>query len=196
MRVHQRTNDGIILRGIPNGATWMAFAAVLGLGLIGVGIALGTYAVTQSLWGMLLPAAGALAFGLFFLIWGSDKLLSVERLELSGGSCLYTLRSRIRGERDRIQFERSRIDSVSVSLHREHRDRPGEATGHEVERVEANLRITGPRRKILLDSTENGNAERVLALASAVAEAIGAPLVDERGQLLDAADAASPAMHA
>jgi len=116
-------------------------------------------------------------FGLFFVLFGLGRLLTTESLELDTVTArgLYSLRSRVRGERKRLEFPLTRIHHISL----EHRLEP-DPSGQHLPRaaLRARLLLDKPREAIELDDTQNRHEARVRALAGVVSEFLHANIVE------------------
>ena len=163
MRVLRRTDEQLILGGVPGGRRWMVVLVVFGLA---ASAAAGFFAkVTYD-------EAGGLSLAHLPLAFGRLRL----DLNLATGRGEYQVRSPIIEAGKSANFDLKHVDSVS--LERSTEWRPGREDGPETEATvwRARLRLTKPRRAIVLDETENNRLERVEAVAQEVADFLGKPL--------------------
>ena len=189
MRVTEVTPQRIRLRGKPGGTLWMSFAALLGLTFMAASVffAWGAVVVSKSYW-PLLPLGFGFLMGILFTAIGLSSLcfgrlaLTLDRVTGLGS---YEVRSPMIDAGKPCEFELSQIKSVTVTksessdaqqpaspLENPKRRRPAKF-------CVATLRLAPRRRKILLDETQNGREQRVVAVATAVADWLQMP-IDEK----------------
>lgn len=173
MKTVHSTSDHLILRGLPGGAS--AIVVPLGLAVVG-GLALAfgfaTGAVVPLVAGgiMLLAAAGAAV-----VAWTARESL---RLNLASRTGRFTRTSLIPSERANFEFAFDAAHSVCV----EREEVRGPSRGHRTStHWRARLRLTRPRRAIVLAESQGGKEQAVRPIAEQVARALNIPLVDQTG---------------
>ncbi len=184
MKIESQTGERLVLSGVPGGRGWMIFATVLGVVLTAAVVAAAIYEFKKSglntnhLW------IGLGAFIAQAIFWTGAVTLAVgrERLELDRvtNQGAYTVRSPIVETERPCSFSLDRIAAVVVEYRTE--SRPHRTDGRasfDAQVVTAKLRITKPRRAIVLDETQNNGAERGRAMADSVAGFLGIQVRDE-----------------
>ncbi|MEQ8768995.1 MAG: hypothetical protein RIB60_00645 [Phycisphaerales bacterium] len=180
MKIKQQTGDRLVLAGVPGSVAWMIFATILGAALLGI---LGTVAYQMFVAnGFVAPhialAVGIVIGGVIFVMGVVTLAVGRLRLELDlvtqKGS--YKVTSPIVDAGKPCEFELKHVNSVSLERFVESRSHgasgPETGTGT-AQIVRARLRVSKPRRAIVLDETENGQDERVERVATTVAEFLG-----------------------
>ncbi len=176
MRIVEDTGNRMVLRGVPHGAPWMVFSAVLGLGVAAVCVAIGAWIVRKGAsleWLALLPLSVGVALGAVFFGFGAVALATREVLELSRvtGRGDYHVRTLLIGERRRLSFSLAEIKGVSLEAYT--------VKGHgrgSFPRPALRTRLLlemGKREAVELDDTQNGREARVKEVAARVAGFLG-----------------------
>lgn len=181
MRVTHRSDDELVLSGVPGGRVWMVVLVVFGLAATAAAVYF-LFAVSIEAGGWtaaLLPLAfGVVLAQVFF--WTGAVTLAVGRLALrldrASGRGAYEVRSPIVEAGKPTEFELRHAHSVS--LERTTEWRPGRNGGGDSRATvwRARLRLNKPRSAIVLDETENNRLDRVEGVATEVAEFLGVPL--------------------
>lgn len=172
MKIKRQTGNRLVLAGVPGGFGWMVFATLLGAAFIGIlgTVAFRLYAANGLVWPHLAMALGMLIGGGIFAMGAVTLAVGRLRLELDlvtkKGS--YHVRSPIVEAGKPCAFDLAHVHSVTLERFEESRPsgQPGTSTATV---LRSRLRVTKPRRAIVLAETQNGQDERVERVAAEVA---------------------------
>lgn len=181
MRIRHRDDGLMRLAGVPGGVGWMIFATLLGLLFTA---AFGWFALAQYRsggigFGVVMCSLGVLLGQLF--MWTGIVTLAVAResleLDTRAGGGRYRSRSPIVDVPKPFEFDLSNVHAVSIERYTERS--PGGRRGggmSEMDVCRARLLISKPRRAVTMDQTSNHRDQRVISLATQVAEFLGVPM--------------------
>ncbi len=201
MRIVERTDSTLRMRGVPGGAAWMAAFLAFGLVIVALSVWLLVGAVRTQSWLdavflLLGVALGALLAGV-----GATRLLTRESLTLdrARGEGVHETRYLVGAGARVRRFRLDAADHARLSRREQHtRHRDAETDLERSTRSivwRAELMVADPRDRILLAETQNDAEAPVREAAVAVAEFLGLPLVediDEEAETIDAEDVGRP----
>ncbi len=173
MRIVENTTERLVLKGTPGSVPWMLFATLLGVAVIVASGWLAWVSVREQGGYLQLIALGiGFLIGVAFFLIGLVTL-AVGRMQLVldrvTGNGKYDVDSPVIDVGKPCSFRLEEIDSVSIERHEEDRPHNDDHGRFPAKVCRARLRVRKPRRAIILDETENGQDQRVEALAKAVA---------------------------
>ena len=181
-----------MLSGVPGGAGWMAFAAVLGAAISAiVGVVAFRDWQQHGLHGGLLPLGLGLLVGLLPLVVGVAQSFARERLMLDRNhrSGAYASNSPFVTTARPFDFTFDDVAGVVLAFRIETHQTSGPSGRSRAatpSRVwSATLRTTSPRRSVVLDESQSDGEARVRAVAEAVASFIGVDVDDETGEQVE-----------
>ena len=180
MYIKSQTDKRLELAGIPGRKLWMIVLCLFGLLFTAVPIGFMVVMYRENGWAnAFLPLSIGVLIGQG-LFWTGAVTLAVGRMSLVldavAGTGQYEVRSPVIEVGKPCQFKLKHVNSVAIESSSEWR--PGQGDGPETTAkvVRAKLRVSKPRRSIVLDETENGQYQRVEQVATTVAEFLGKPL--------------------
>ena len=181
MYVKSQTDTRLELAGIPGRRIWMIVLCVFGLAFTAAPIWFMTMMYQENdgwSWSFLPLSVGVLiGQGLF---WTGAVTLAVGRLSLvldtTSGTGEYEVNSPVIEVGKPCRFNLENVDSVVIESTSEWRPGHDDRLDTTAKVVRAKLRISSPRRAILLDETENNQLQRVESVAETVATFLGKPL--------------------
>lgn len=185
MKIVERSEDRLVLAGIPGDAVWMAvFVAFGGLGSV-VAVWFAVLEVQRgNFWNLVPLGVGLLVTQAFFWLGAVTLAVGRERLELDRGAGRgrYEVRSPLveTGSKP-FEFALSSVDSVSLEMTVESSSMPdasGQHRGSSNEVHRARLRVRRPRRAVVLLTRSDAGRGEVRELAEAVAGFLGVELAD------------------
>lgn len=174
MRVIHSDSDRLILRGIPGRRIWMIAMLGFGMAMMAACVGFGYLLVVEAKSYLpLLPLSIGFLLGVLFAVTGGVTL-AIGRLQLtldrSEGRGIYEVRSPIIDAGKPCRFDLDQIDGLAIETRSE--PRPG-GEGFDSRVAELRMRLLKPRRVIVLDSTQNGQMDRLRALAEEVSDWLG-----------------------
>jgi len=177
MKIKSHTEHEMVLAGTPGGKVWMVAAVLIGGATTAAAgrFAVLEYAQSGLSWPHLPLALGVLIGQAIF--WTGAVTLAVgrQRLVLNRGSGRgrYTVVSPIVEAGTSFEFALGKAREVALEAAREERHGHDGHGGFDARVVRAVLRVSSPRRSVVLDETQNGREARVRRTADEVAEFLG-----------------------
>ena len=180
--VKSQTDTRLELAGIPGRRIWMIAICAFGVLATAGAVWFMWMASRESdsgwSWSFLPLSFGVLIGQGFF--WIGAITLAVGRMSLvldnTSGTGDYDVRSPVIEVGKPCHFKLANVNSVALEATSEWRPGHGDGPETTAKVLRAKLRITKPRRSIVLDETENGRVERVEKVAAAVANFLDKPL--------------------
>jgi len=180
--VKLKNDDGqkLILGGMPHSIGWITFMIILGpiLATASVGAAAGMW--SKSMLGAIAIGGVGGFLGVVIFWAGFGSAITRERLELDrqirrGVYRKWMILGGGAGKREEFAFDR--VTMIEVNRRSDVNESQAGTGSTRIHICNADIRLENPEASIRIDSTSNGQEERVELVAAAVAEACGAELV-------------------
>lgn len=173
MKIVEHTSERLVLKGTPGSVHWMVFATLLGVAVMSATAWFAWISANERLgYLQLIPLGIGFLMGSAMFLVGVVTLATGRMrlvLERVTGNASYDVYSPVIDVGKSCKFRLEEIEGVAIERLQEARPHNDDHGSFPAKVCRARLRVRKPRRAIVLDETENGQEQRVQAVAKEVA---------------------------